>query len=231
MAEVSTFRDLFRHDDWARDRLFDAAASLSDGQLDREFPLGMGSLRKTMIHIHEAMYWWTGICVGNEDLPEPPQDEPLPSLRTRWLDTARDRDAVLTESQKRGALGTTKYTDRRASARTCAVGDILLHVYNHGVYHRAQAVNMLRHLGVKPPKLDYIFMHFENASPTPPALSMQVVRRYYQYTDWIRPRVLDVAAKLDDASLDRNFEMGMGTIRLTLSHTLDAERWWLGNWT
>ena len=31
-------------------------------------------------------------------------------------------------------------------------------------------------------------------------------------------------------TLDRPFEMGLGTIRKNLLHVADAERWWLDNW-
>lgn len=39
---------------------------------------------------------------------------------------------------------------------TTTLGDVLLHVCVQGVHHRAQALNMLRHLGAEVPALDYI---------------------------------------------------------------------------
>jgi uncharacterized damage-inducible protein DinB len=113
--------------------------------------------------------------------------------------------------------------------RSFAVRDILLHVINHGIHHRAQAVNMLRHLAVAPPRVDYIFMKL--AQRDSPPLSVGIIRDYYRYSDWAQARVLGLAESVGDEQLDRPFEMGLGTLRRTLVHLMDAEAWWLGNWT
>src|SRR3954454_17506487 len=91
----STFHELLRHDDWGRDLLLFHAGKLSDEQLDRKFEIGCGSLRGTLIHIHEAMYWWHHVCQGNQDPPEPPAREPIDPLAARWRETAAARDASL----------------------------------------------------------------------------------------------------------------------------------------
>src|SRR5205823_1787928 len=97
--------------------------------------------------------------------------------------------------------------------------------------HRAQALNMLRHLGLKPPRVDYIFMHFESPREEGPKLSREVISYYFKCSDWMRDRALDACDNLTDEQLDREFEIGIGSIRATLAHTEDAERWWLLNWT
>jgi uncharacterized damage-inducible protein DinB len=122
------------------------------------------------------------------------------------------------------------YRDMKGNQHNSRLLDVLLHVANHGVYHRAQALNMLRHVGAKPPRVDYIFRYFEQADLPPPTLSRDVMRFYYKATDWARNLALDACANLTDEQLDREFEMGIGSIRAALSHTEDAERWWLHNW-
>ncbi|MFQ5490784.1 MAG: DinB family protein [Phycisphaerae bacterium] len=39
---------------------------------------------------------------------------------------------------------------------TFALGDTVMFVPGHGTHHRAQGVNMLRQLGARTPKLDYV---------------------------------------------------------------------------
>lgn len=109
----------------------------------------------------------------------------------------------------------------------------MLHVCNHGSHHRAQAVNMLRRVGVTPPKpgIDYIFMRLERAGDPAPMLDLDSLRCYFAYSDWARDRVHRAAASLSNEQLDRPFEMGVGTLRATLLHIRFAEQWWLENWT
>ena len=59
---------------------------------------------------------------------------------------------------------------REASYKTLAgkpfntpLWQIVLHVVNHGSYHRGQVTNMLRQLGVKPVNLDLVRFYRENA--------------------------------------------------------------------
>ena len=42
---------LLKFDRWATDRLFSTCKSLSDAELDTEFPIGMRSLRRTLAHV------------------------------------------------------------------------------------------------------------------------------------------------------------------------------------
>src|SRR5262249_47864438 len=58
-----------------------------------------------------------------------------------------------------------------------------------------------------------------------------MIRNYFAYGDWAKGQLPDLAAPLDAAALDREFGIGPGTIRKTLLHIADAERWWLRNWT
>jgi uncharacterized damage-inducible protein DinB len=118
------------------------------------------------------------------------------------------------------------------------LGDLMLHVCNHGMHHRAQAINMLKRVGGEPikPGLDYVFFKLEQPGGGTPsaaatALDIETVRAYYRYADWARDCVHEAAAELDDAALDREFPIGIGTLRKTLLHIRFAEQWWLENWT
>src|SRR5690349_4289841 len=105
----------------------------------------------------------------------------------------------------------------RGGQYTSPLFDILLHVANHGTHHRAQALNMLRHLDVKAPRIDYIFRAFESPDRPTPELSRDAVKHYFRCTDWARNLALDACKDLSDEQLDRPFDMGIGSIRATLS--------------
>ena len=54
----------FEH--WATHRMLDACAGLTDDQLDREFEMGLGTLRKNLVHNTGAMIGWTSVLEGRE---------------------------------------------------------------------------------------------------------------------------------------------------------------------
>ena len=74
-------------------------------------------------------------------------------------------------------------------------------------------------------------LEVETGSSPAVAWDATLIGNYFAYGDWANRRLLDLAAPLDNAALDRSFGMGMDTIRKTVLHIADAERWWLKNWT
>jgi uncharacterized damage-inducible protein DinB len=249
-----TIRELFDDSDWARDKLMALATELSDEQLDRPSEIGPGSLRATLRHLYGAERIWLERWQGAEQ-PQFPRSRDVGSMDALWqawhvLATARNAYlAGLTGDDLRRDV---TYTNPAGEAHTFALGDLMLHVCNHGFHHRAQALNMLRHVGVKTPGLDYLFLRVErptieytprekerlramgfavqDAASPPARLDVDTIRRYFRYGDWACRRVFGSAAKLSDEQLDREFEIGLGRLRKTLLHIRDAEQWWYDNW-
>lgn len=52
----------------------------------------------------------------------------------------------------------------------------------------------------------------------------------FSYSDWSNRQILDRAAKLTDAQLDQTLDIGRGTLRRNLTHTLAGESVWLLRW-
>ncbi|MFQ5492141.1 MAG: DinB family protein, partial [Phycisphaerae bacterium] len=233
MHAMSIYGALWAHNDWGRDKVMALAANLDDGALDRSFAMGAGTLRLTLQHLWRAERAWLDCWLGDADPPAPPAEPalPVPALWDRFRLTAAERDRFLQGTSPQGLARKVRYRDSRGRAFEHALGDMMLHVCNHGQHHRAQALNMLRHLGIeKIPGLDYLFMRVEQPESTPDS-DPAVIERYFEYDDWAMQRVLAVAEALDNAQLDQPFEMGVGSLRTTLTHIHDAQRWWLENWT
>ncbi len=232
MSRLHTLRDLFTHFDWSGRRVLDASSKLPDEHLDREFQMGWGTLRKTLWHIYGAEHVWLQRLHGQEPARfAPEEDRPaLPILEEKLTQTRERRQKFLDRLSEPDVDREIRYTDREGRSHSSKLSHILLHISNHGFHHFVQALNMLRHAGVKPPKLDYIFRYYENPDLKPPVLSIETVRDFFGYNDWGRNRVMKLIMDLDDASLDRPFEMGMGSIRKNMVHTHGAEAWWLQNW-
>ncbi len=231
MSQLNTIQELFRHYDWAQEKMLASTGGLAAGQLDQPFPIGPGSLRKAMQHVHDAERVWVQRCSEQGSATPAPaiEGEPISAIRRRASETARQRQELLASLNDQALDRDISYV-RAGQPQSMPLRDILLQVCNHAMHHRAQAIHMLRHLGVNPPLTEYLFMQIESPQDPPPQLSVSMLRDYIAYTDWARDRLLSAAAGLSVEQLDRPFDMGMESIRKTLVHLGDADKWWMDNW-
>lgn len=140
---------LLAHDRWASLQILSACKSLTDEQLDQKFEMGPGTIRATITHMIAAMNAWS------DTLAQKPNRERIDSSGVKYsvvqleqflLEATREfsnlaRACPVDEVVTRERLGTVYRFTR---------GAILTHVATHGMHHRAQCLNMLRHLGVAP---------------------------------------------------------------------------------
>lgn len=229
--KLASLRDLFGYGLWANRCVWDTAADVNDEQLDRSFELGEGSLRKTLAHIYGAERAWHERCAGPEAeaLPRGRETHSLAEIREATGRISRVRDDWLASFSNADLDREIAY-DKDGHTYAHPLSDVLLHVCNHGMHHRAQALNMLRRMGKKVPVIDLLIMRMKEAGRPAMRTDLATVRTYYEYTDWANGRVFDIAETLSDEQLRRPFEMGMGSILKTLAHIRDAEQWWLQNW-
>jgi uncharacterized damage-inducible protein DinB len=131
---------------WATRNMIEACAELSHDQFHHKFELGPGSLHETLRHILAAMQGWGDLLAGREQRAlldgEKTTDELLHLLDELGSDLAASAAAHATDELVAGSRGGRSYTFAR--------GAVITHVTTHGMHHRAQCLNMLRHLGVEP---------------------------------------------------------------------------------
>lgn len=165
MNACDLIRRLHQHRQWVNHRLLNAARPLSDEHLRRPLPIGQGSLWKTLTHLVAAEFVWLEALLGNET-PLLPGDVPsklpgnqegagamtsIEELTARWEDLDRRWNEYLSNLRD-DALDEIVYKTSTSSGpgkhHGIQRGDVLLHVCTHAQYTTAQAVNMLRQLGV-----------------------------------------------------------------------------------
>lgn len=166
MDAVALIRRLHQHRAWVNNNLLETASRLSDEQLRKTFPIGQGSIWKSLVHLFAAEYVWLEALTGNET-PVAPGDlagkipgnqegeKPiagLPDLKQKWSDLARRWSEYLAGLRVE-SLDDLVYKTPSAAAQAKRFGakrsDVLLHVCTHAQYTTAQAVNMMRHNGVE----------------------------------------------------------------------------------
>jgi uncharacterized damage-inducible protein DinB len=144
---------------WANQRLFDCINNLSDDQINREIASSFSSIHKTVLHMWFAEdIWWQRLKlaeqpVSNADLFTGSFSE-LQQQCNRQSGEWATWVAEATEVQLTHVFA---YQNSKKEQFKQPVYEMLLHVFNHGTYHRGQLVTMLRQLGVaKIPPTDFI---------------------------------------------------------------------------
>jgi uncharacterized damage-inducible protein DinB len=147
----------------SRERIFDRVRSLSAADYAREFPIGLGTVGRTLTHV--MICEWTYVeRIAGRDVPPyaefPIQDEnppPFAALEEEWIAQAARTHAVLSEVKDWTAeleyrtvadIGPRKIV-------TATYDDLFTQLAFHEIHHRAQVMNILRHLGITLEDIDY----------------------------------------------------------------------------
>ena len=150
MPQSDVIQILLSHDRWATAQLLDACSKLSEDQFHRRFEMGPGALHDTLAHILGAMGTWTDTLAGREPGPRIDFDG-----KRRTVDELRTLheavcDALAAEARRRALDEIVVRKLRDGTTRQFTRAAVLTHVATHGMHHRAQCLNMLRQLEVKP---------------------------------------------------------------------------------
>jgi uncharacterized damage-inducible protein DinB len=138
---------LLNHDRWATQQILNACSALTHEQFHQRFEMGPGSLHDTTTHILGAMRGWGDLLAGREFRPRlEGAERSVPELLALLEEVTADFAA----SAKDHPLDELVTRSRDGKSYTFTRGGVITHVMTHGMHHRAQCLNMLRHLGVSP---------------------------------------------------------------------------------
>ncbi len=153
---------LLDFDRWANGQMFDACQQLTDAQLDREFEMGLGTVRKTLTHMLGAMRGWTDVMLRAD--PSRPRLETDPARSIAEMRALHEEIAAeFSEHATQGSHDEVFTPNRGGKTYSFSRGGIMTHVTTHNMHHRAQCLNMLRHMGQDQPQSSV--MHWMIAYP------------------------------------------------------------------
>ena len=249
------FTSLYAYNKWANDKIIGLCDGLSDAQLDQPKEMGMGTLRATLFHILTADVVWVERWESSpwREFPNDPAGKSIAEIAQSLDEVGRRRLDLIQQHQPDHWNATIKYQDSKKTEYSHQLHDLLLHVWIHGIHHRAQALNYLKQFDrTIPAGIDWLFYKLATGSTTQSPETVETmtghglgvnesigddvqwrlrsVKRLFEYGDWAFNQVIDNAMSLDDAALDRSFDMGRGSIRKSLLHMYDAELFWVTNW-
>lgn len=135
---------------WASQQIIQVILALPEEQQNQEVPSSFNSLARTLLHMWDAeSIWWQRMKLQERILR--PSDQytgqiadaanGLLAQSALWDDWVSKASALQLEH-------VFQYQTFNKSQFKQPTWQMLLHVFNHGTYHRGQLVNMLRQLGV-----------------------------------------------------------------------------------
>jgi uncharacterized damage-inducible protein DinB len=149
--------ELLRYKAWANDLIFAALAKLPEAELTAPRPIVFGSILRTMNHTYSMDVVWQANLEGRPHgytTRNPPSSPPLAELReaqTRvdaWYLAYADALSAAQQAE------TVRFRFIGGNESELTRADIILHVVNHGTYHRGNVAAMMYSLGVPPPTTD-----------------------------------------------------------------------------
>jgi uncharacterized damage-inducible protein DinB len=164
-------RQLFEYNAWANRRSLAAAEKLTPEQFLKPMASSFSSVRDTLAHIYGVEWVWLQRFrgVSPSSIPAADQFTDVASLRDSWLQfepTLLEFVYALSEAE----------LDRIMEYRTMKYGEYrnplwqsMLHLINHGSYHRGQVTTLLRQHGVQPVLTDLIHYYRERSTGSGPA--------------------------------------------------------------
>jgi len=141
---------------WATAKVLESVVPLSSEELLRDMQTSHSSVWGTLVHTYQADTVWLKRLngEGGSKLSDADPVSDLSGLQQNWRDI---QARLISFAGSEGDL--TRVLEYRflsgEEART-PIDDILLHVVNHGTYHRGQIVTMLRQLGAEPIGTDFV---------------------------------------------------------------------------
>ena len=151
LADLQTLLDYHY---WARDRVLDAAATLTPEQFTRDLGSSFKSVRDTLAHLYSAEWAWYQRWHGTSPTAMLPFDRfpDVASIRIAWADHEANVRAFVNGLDEAGIGKVFEFRLLSGQESSAAFWQMLQHIVNHASYHRGQVTTMLRQLGAQPAK-------------------------------------------------------------------------------
>ena len=144
---------------WANQRLIDCILLLPEDSQVKEIRSSFPSLHATLMHLWDAEnIWWQRMKMN--DVVTPPSANFQGATRdvaSALLHQDKLWESWVTSASVAAIEHVFHYQNTKREQFKQPIYQMLLHLFNHGTYHRGQLVTMLRQLGVENiPSTDFI---------------------------------------------------------------------------
>jgi uncharacterized damage-inducible protein DinB len=150
---------LFEYHHWAADRVYESLAAVTAEQLDKPWGGSFSTGRALLRHVIGVERLWTDRWNGSatKGLPEYPASHGGTDFRDEWERIKPDQQRYLGGLSKNKLDGDLVYSNTKGERWSYPLSHVLIHVVNHGTYHRGQLTHFLRDQGMSAPSTDFLY--------------------------------------------------------------------------
>lgn len=144
---------------WASKLIFDVILKLTEEEQQKELPSSFNSLYKTILHMWDAEnIWWQRMKLQDRlVIPSENFKGSMQDVINSLLQQSKQWEDWIANASDMSIDHVFQYQNSKKEQFKQPIYQMLLHVFNHGTYHRGQLINMLRQLNVKKiPQTDFI---------------------------------------------------------------------------
>lgn len=144
---------------WANQKLLENILALPEEKQNQELPSSFKSLYTTILHMLNAeSIWWQRMKLQERiNVPMENFKGDMKELSTELLSQNKLWQDWVNNATIPALEHVFHYYSLKKELFKQPIYQMILHVFNHGTYHRGQLVNMLRQLGIeKIPQTDFI---------------------------------------------------------------------------
>jgi uncharacterized damage-inducible protein DinB len=143
---------------WANEKLIAFIQSLDDKTLNQELPSSFKTIPLTLLHMLDAeTIWWQRLNLNEPIVSSTGFKGTTTDLKVALLNQNQRWKNWVNNADPAELTHILSYRNTKLEQFNQPVYEILLHIFNHGTYHRGQIVNLLRQLGTeKIPATDFI---------------------------------------------------------------------------
>jgi len=144
---------------WANQKLADLILSLTNEQQTKEIASSFNSLYKTVLHMWDAeSIWWQRMKL-HERIIRPSENfkGSMQDVVNGLMQQNRQWEEWVGNASDLSIAHVFQYQNSKREQFKQPIYQMVLHLFNHGTYHRGQLVTILRQLGIeKIPETDFI---------------------------------------------------------------------------
>ncbi|HJT68695.1 MAG TPA: DinB family protein [Terriglobales bacterium] len=157
---------LYEYNSWANRRSLEAASKLTVEQFTQPMGSSFTSVRDTLAHIYGAEWIWLERFQGRSPsaLPNINQFPDIASLQQTWAEQEKNLLAFVRRVTQSDLDRVIEYKTLKFGLYANPLWQSMMHVVNHGTYHRGQVTTMIRQLGAQPILLDLMHFYRERAT-------------------------------------------------------------------
>ena len=154
MTEPEQMRRLIAYNQYADEKILDAIAGLSVEELERPREAYFGSIAGNLWHTLNAQVRWLARWKGEP--PPPPERAAIASWAAAYGACHAELRRFIRPLAAADFARVVKYTLRVGSTGEQPLGQLIVHLVNHGSHHRAETGLLLERIGRSPGDIDYV---------------------------------------------------------------------------